>query len=105
MPKSKSEVWEHFQELEKKQGSRYSFVRCKYCDEGGSSPIEGRIRTMKNHLKVCMVYLQVQAQKNTACSAPCEDDRLSSIIEAREAKKNEKYEDRPGHLISTIISA
>ena len=34
---------------------------------------------MKNHLKVCMVYLQVQAQKNAACSAPCEDDRVSSI--------------------------
>ncbi len=29
MPKPKSEVWEHFQELEKKQGSKYPFVRCK----------------------------------------------------------------------------
>jgi len=79
MPKPKSEIWEQFQALEKKQGTRYFYVRCKYCDEDGSSRIEGRLRTMKNHLKVCELYLQLQAQKNAACSAPCEDDRVSSI--------------------------
>ncbi len=68
MPKPKSEVWEHFQELEKKQGSRYSFVRDKYCDEDGSSPIEGRIRTMKNHLKVCLLTGSGSEEDSMLCA-------------------------------------
>jgi len=42
---------------------------------------------MKNHLKVCELYLQLQAQKNAACSAPCEEDRVSSI--STDSKKSQ----------------
>jgi len=49
--------------------------------------MEGRPRTMKNHLKVCELYLQLQAQKNAACSAPYEEDRVSSI--STDSKKSQ----------------
>ena len=61
--KPNDDIWEHFQKLERKESSNYYYARCKFCDEDASSPVEGRIRTMQNHLKVCKPFLDYKAQE------------------------------------------
>ena len=56
--KPTNEVWKHFQKMEKKPNTNYFYARCKACDEDGTMLIEGRVRTLENHLKSCKPYLE-----------------------------------------------
>ena len=35
-------------------------ARCKFCDPQGETLLEGRVRTLKNHLKRCEEYLNAE---------------------------------------------
>ena len=66
--KANNNVWKHFQKLERKPGTHYFYARCKFCDEDGSLPLEGRVRTLKNHLKGCKPFIEYLEQEK-ACSS------------------------------------
>ena len=44
--------------MEKKPNTNYFYAMCKACDEDGTMLIEGRVRTLENHLKSCKPYLE-----------------------------------------------
>lgn len=81
MPKRKTELWELFQRMEKYPGNNlYYYARCKYCDPEGINLLQGRPRTMENHLKKCKEYLNaVEAEEK---SIEC----LSSVSQQQQSQ-------------------
>jgi hypothetical protein len=59
MGKSIGEVWKHFERMEKCLHNQYYLARCKHCDMDGKNLMEGRIRTLQNHLKKCKTYVDL----------------------------------------------
>ena len=77
--KINNKVWKHFQRLEQKLGTYYYYAHCNFCDEDGSSSLEGRVRTLKNNLKGCQSFIKHQ-KKEKACSATSGNDACSKSI-------------------------
>eukprot|EP00918_Siedleckia_nematoides_P101535 GHVU01221792.1.p1 GENE.GHVU01221792.1~~GHVU01221792.1.p1 ORF type:complete len:874 (+),score=92.83 GHVU01221792.1:158-2779(+) len=59
----RSAEWRHFDDLGPVEGTMYYWARCKYCyaqasglPVGGPQPIQGRARSLRNHLAQCVHY-------------------------------------------------
>jgi hypothetical protein len=83
-----NDIWKHFQRLERKPGSNYYYARCKFCDKDGSSPLEGRVRTLKNHQKGCKPFLE-HLEQEKACSTFSEDNISSKSVASSTSKRSQ----------------
>ena len=53
------QVWDAFEKKEKNTQSQYYMARCKFC----KTLLEGRVRTLKYHLKRCEEYLNAEDEE------------------------------------------
>jgi len=82
MPKKENIMWEHLKKLQRKPNTPYFICICKYCDECDDEPLEmeGRIKTMENHLKKCEHYRMNQTSETASAAASCSSTGAASSI-------------------------
>lgn len=66
MPKKDEELWKAFQKMEKCPQNNYFMARCKFCDPRGENLLQGRVRTLKNHLKKCQELSNAEEEDEKA---------------------------------------
>lgn len=96
--------------MEKCTGNNYYMARCKSCDPQGQNLLQGRIRTMKNHLKKCEEYLKVveeqEEQKENSSeitSVSQQSSKRSASVSSSCASNSLTFKKLKTHSIKTYL--